>query len=523
MDGINQIFKLFYQNVNSKNVLDAPTKAEIIDKLSTLGVDNPGYDNTELVNKISKSLTNSVKEYERFFKKNNRKVNIKFLSAINGGYHLLNVFFSDDIKPGVMDSIEIYIPVLFNYLVSTISTVYKFLLNNKISFSSKISNYNRNDNFIVYVYDKKDAIDLIKFCNTNLKDKLGILSPFIYKIGYIGVSKQLNGKSYNSTVATLISDYIEECILSQRKKGYDAIDFQNFVNEKYQEADNYIDKSMYYIVAISIYCILTNKNILNYFEDEITLKFDYEYFHYFDEIVKDKIVYKHDNIIIDEQNNYKVYLKLQALNCLNRICKEEYRIEFNKVKKIGRKFTYKLLEQLDYMLLKSCDYNIKCDYKDQTIYKLIPYLYGYMAYNYKSCNIEETKKLISLIKKTMILKKLEENGKIYYECDGQKIVSSIPIITTLNGSVAIDIIDYNSLLCNITTIKKDKKRSFLNVYINVDINLLIDNKSYDSKRYRYATSQALLNDKRCDRAVENRKKDFSALFLDAKEEINNYL
>ena len=522
MNEINTFLVNIYNNIKSKNVLEPPTKAEILDKLSTMNVDNPGIDNTETVDKIADSLTKSIKDYENYFIKNGKSTSIKFLNAINGGYHLLNVFFSDDIIPGTMDSIEIYIPVLNSIILKAVPYVYKFLLDNRISFSSKVSNYNRNDNFIVYVYNKKDAELLINFCNNNLKGNLGILNPFIYKIGFVGVSKQLNGISYNVGIASLINEYIEECILNQRKKSYDAIDFQNFVNDKYQESDNYIEKSMNYIAAMSLYSILTNKNIINYFEDEIELKFDHEYFNYFEEIKNSKISYKHENVVIDEDTNFKVYLKLQALNCLNKIHVEEYSIPYDKVKKINKKFTYKILEQLDYMLDKKGNYNIKVSYKNEDIYNYIPYLYGYMAYSYKSCNVDETKKLVKNIKETIIVRKQDEE-KVYYEQNSQKIMSTIPIINTLNGAVAIDIIDKDNLMCNIVTLKRKEKSSFLNVYIDADINLLRDDKSYISKRYRYAVAQALLNKKRCEEALERRKKDFSALFLDTKIDISNYL
>lgn len=522
MNSINDFFSSIYNNIKSKEVLEPPTKAEIIDKLSTINVENPGIDNTEIVDKIASSLTKSIKNYEAYYNNSGTDVNIKFLDATNGGYHLLNVFFSNDIIPGTMDSIEIYIPILSSFLIKVVPYIYKFLLNNKISFSSKISNYNRSDNFIIYVYDKKDAELLINFCNQNLNNFLGTVNPFIYKIGFIGVSKQLNGISYNVGIASLINEYFEECILNQRKKSYDAIDFQNFVNDKYKSSDNYIEKSMYYIAAMSLYSILTNKNILNYFENEIELKFDYEYFRYFEEIKDKKNSYKHENVIINEDNNYKVYLKLQALNCLNKIHIEQYNTPFNSVKKINKKFTYKILEQLDYMLNKKSSYSIKASYINSDIYNYIPYLYGYMAYNYKSCNVEETKKLIDTIKQTLIVKK-QEDEKVYYEQNGQKLTSTIPIINTINGAVAIDIIDNDKLMCNIVSIKRKEKNSFLNVYINADVNLLMDDKSYKGKRYRYAVAGALLNKKRCDEAIERRKKDFSVLFLDANVEISNYL
>ena len=146
MYDINNILNIFSNYVNSRTVLEPPTKAEIIDKLCTLGVDNPGVDNTDSVNKIVKSVMNSVKKYENYFTSRNKEVNIKFLSAINGGYHLINVFFNDDSIPGVLEGINIIIPVKGDKLISVIPFIYKHLLSNRISFTSKISMFNRSDN-----------------------------------------------------------------------------------------------------------------------------------------------------------------------------------------------------------------------------------------------------------------------------------------------------------------------------------------------------------------------------------------
>ncbi len=524
MNAINEILQLFFNSVNSKSVLEPPTKSEIIDKLCTLKVDNPGADIDSDVEKIVSSVLKSIKKYEDYFIKRNREVNIRFLDAINGGYHLINVFFKEDNIPGVMEGISVYIPVVKSSILKTIPYIYRHLLSSRISFSSKISMFNRSDNFIVEVFNKEDALSLINFCNNNFKSSLGYVNPFLAKIGNVGVSKEINGMSYNLSIATLINDYIEECILKQRKKAYDATDFQNFVNDQYQSATNYVDKNMYYIVSVSLYCILTQDNILKYFNDNASLYFDYDnYYKYEDVNITGDYEYLYSGRVINKDTDYICYIKLQALNCLNKIYLEQYNKPFKKNTKINNKFTYKILEQLDYILSKNACYNININYNDVNIHKLIPYLYGYMAYKYKGCNSTEVKKLIDDINKTMILRKNEENGKIHYEQDNQKIISSVPIINTTNGSIAIDIIDNKTFMCNITVIKMHKKEKFLNVYIAIDYNLLSNNTSFKGRRYRYAIAEALLDNKRNRDALDRRNKDFSSLFLDSKKELKKYL
>lgn len=514
MYDINNILNIFSNYVNSRTVLEPPTKAEIIDKLCTLGVDNPGVDNTDSVNKIVKSVMNSVKKYENYFTSRNKEVNIKFLSAINGGYHLINVFFNDDSIPGVLEGINIIIPVKGDKLISVIPFIYKHLLSNRISFTSKISMFNRSDNLIVDVYTMEDAISLINFCNDRFKTELGMVNPFIAKLGNVGVCRELNGRSYNQGVAGLLNEYIEECILKQRKKAYDAIDFQNFVQEMYENADNYLDKNMYYITSVSLYSILTNDNILKYLKMDIKLTFDYDNYYKYEAVnITGTNEYLYSGKVINKDTDYICWVKLQALNCLNKIYEEQYLVGFSRNTIVNRKFTSKLLEQLDYILKPNSSYNIKINYKDAEIYKLLPYLYGYVAYKYKSCNIEEVRKLVDDINRTMIIEKGILDNKYYYIQDNGKIISSVPIINMNDGSVVIDVIDESSMMSNITIIRKGKKEKFLNVYIKVDYELLKSNRTYYGRIYRYKVGRMLLNDSRNKEALELRKKDFSSLFL----------
>ena len=322
MYDINKILEILKKYVNSKAVLEPPTKAEIIDKLCTIGVDNPGVDNTDSVLKIVKSVINSVKKYESFIKSKGKDPNIRFISAISGGYHIVNMFFEQEV-PSSLEGINIYIPVKGDKLLNVIPFIYKHLISNKISFSSKISMFNRTDNLIVAVYNKEDAISLINFCNNKFASELGIINPFISKLGNVGVSREMYYLSYNLAVATLLNEYIEDCILSQRVKPYDAIDFQNFVNEKYSNADNYLDKNMYYIVSISLYCILTN--ILKYLKSDIEIVFDYDNYYRYEVVnLSGDNEYLYSGKVINKETDYLCFVKLQALNCLNLISEEQY-------------------------------------------------------------------------------------------------------------------------------------------------------------------------------------------------------
>ena len=176
-----------------------------------------------------------------------------------------------------------------------------------------------------------------------------------------------------------------------------------------------------------------------------------------------------DNIWVDLYNHFLLPNWQKALNCLNKIYEEQYQVGFTRNTIVNHKFTSKLLEQLDYILKPNSSYNIKINYKDSEIYKLLPYLYGYVAYKYKSCNIEEVRKLVDDINRTMIIEKGILDNKYYYIQDNGKIISSVPIINMNDGCVVIDVIDESSMMSNITIIRKGKKEKLLNVYIKVEM------------------------------------------------------
>ena len=77
-------------------------------------------------------------------------------------------------------------------------------------------------------------------------------------------------------------------------------------------------------------------------------------------------------------------------------------------------------------------------------------------------------------------------------------------------------------MCNITILKKCKRENYLNVYLNLDYDLIRSSNDYNQKRYRYAVASALLDEARNKEALNKRKRDFSAVFLDSKE-ISKYL
>ena len=129
MNSINEILKLLEKKVNSYSVKEPPTKAEIIDALCTLGVDNPGFDNTSKVQKITSYVLKIIKKYELYFIERKKDINLQFLAANNGGYRLIKVHFSEDNISGI-NSICLFIPVISDTLENTVCLIENFSTKN---------------------------------------------------------------------------------------------------------------------------------------------------------------------------------------------------------------------------------------------------------------------------------------------------------------------------------------------------------------------------------------------------------
>ena len=167
--------------------------------------------------------------------------------------------------------------------------------------------------------------------------------------------------------------------------------------------------------------------------------------------------------------------------------------------------------------------NIIINYNSKTLKDLIPTLYGYIALKYKYFNEEECHKLIEIISHKLVVL-IDQSDKYYYMVDNQRIASSIPIIKSKQGFIAIDYIDSNDNLVNINIIQNGKIKSYLNVYVDIDKTMMRNDHNYYGRLYRNAIANALFNDERNEKSLIIRQKDFKACFISDKEgEVNKYV
>ena len=61
--------------------------------------------------------------------------------------------------PSISESIQIYLSINSTNYQNVVSSIYNYLIDNKISFKSRLSKINRNDNFILALYSKENILN----------------------------------------------------------------------------------------------------------------------------------------------------------------------------------------------------------------------------------------------------------------------------------------------------------------------------------------------------------------------------
>lgn len=516
MNNIDAFFKFYKDRINDMDVKQGPTEDEIYNKLCSYQSKHVNV--SDKVIQIVNFVEKYIKDYIKNCSLNKREIDINYINKNKGEWlKCLNVYFDTEM-PGVSEQIKIYLSLKPELYVDVSISIYNYLMKNHISFESTISKMYRNDNFVISLYSKDDVINLIKFLKHNrITNNLNPLNPFIYQDDNIGVVKEVRDLNYNQYTSKVICDYIEECILNQQLNPYTAFDFQNYIASVYEKSTGYQNKNMSYNLACSIHSIITNDNLIDRFNYKYMIELDLNYLSLYQSKL-DKL--KNQEEVKDELE----LIKLNALNCIYQIYVEKYNEIPSKNFKLNSRFINKILKQIELLLLDNSKCNIICNFKNKNISILIPYLYSFVALKYKKCNIEEAKKIIDKINTKMIILKEENDNMYIYELNKRTINSSVPIIESSNGCSTIEYIDLEDNVANINVIYNGKVDTYLNVYLDVDKLILKNNKNHYGRLYRNAIGNALLDKDRNNKALDERKNNFTAIFLsDSSKEVNQYV
>jgi len=169
------------------------------------------------------------KEWEQNFKNNTR------LNVFVDEKHPTFCQFVDNnlrIDRKGNDPVKIYLSLKPEYLYHGVEQIFKFLSDNSIKHQSKVSQYIRNDNVVIRVYDLKDAVKVMSYINKNhyLVKGHNEALPFCFHSGIVGLAMD-NYHSYNTIVSMFLYKYLEYKRHFNKLKEVSCQDFYNFVNQ----------------------------------------------------------------------------------------------------------------------------------------------------------------------------------------------------------------------------------------------------------------------------------------------------
>ena len=230
---INAFLKRMEWICQSNNFNEEEFKRIVYNELHNIGINVP---NKSIEYIFTHWINNNNRYNTKVFNSEKHKY---FCQFINEKYDMQVIKEADPVK--------LYIPIDENHLYHSVNRIFDFCENNNIIHTSKVAKVIRNDNVVLRVKNKDDALKVINFVNSDpyiLEGRLEV-NPFCINAGGVGLAID-NYNSYNSEVSSLIAQYIlfNKNNNLNYKTGYD--DFVNFVERvplKYQDERDRIYKS----------------------------------------------------------------------------------------------------------------------------------------------------------------------------------------------------------------------------------------------------------------------------------------
>ena len=171
------------------------------------------------------------------------------------------IAFNTNDKADYKEAIKVYLPVKYKYLISSLKTVFTYIIKNNIKATVKFHVKATNENIVIRFYDKNELIPFVNYCNNNFKldELLEPINPFIpnkYGIGFITDDNTVS--TYNITLSLLLEEYF-----MFRKEFLERVndeDFLNFIIDKYNNEIKEEVKFNIYSIIQCLKLIINNNN-----------------------------------------------------------------------------------------------------------------------------------------------------------------------------------------------------------------------------------------------------------------------
>ncbi|MDE5538902.1 MAG: hypothetical protein K2J20_00240, partial [Bacilli bacterium] len=199
------------------------------------------------------SLNNSLVRYD-----------VKALGKDENTTHYI-AFYADE-KANYNEALKVYFPVKYEYMISSLKTIFLYLIRNSIKATVKFHVKSTNEGIVIRFYNKKAAIPFINYCNNNfeLKDLLEDVNPFIATIYGIGIVEDDNTVgTYNQTLSNMLTEYFMYVKNNNLLEAVSDLDFLDYVRKRGNiEADKMV-KFNIKAVENNVTAILNHKSPIN--------------------------------------------------------------------------------------------------------------------------------------------------------------------------------------------------------------------------------------------------------------------
>lgn len=221
------IFLKRLANIYAQNP-DLPiTKSSIYYELRSFNVHNNKNEkiaNTSLIN-VQLNLNEKYKNDERV---NTFTFGKGYFWAIENREQLSDEEFYGKIEK----AIKLYVSVDSKDMYMVASSLFDFIIKEKIITQSKIAKEMRNDALVLRVSTKEEALKIINFLNEKFEYKSRVKpNPFLFDNGKVSIA--MDGRlSYNSTLSKLLQFYYQEKRINDTLDKVDENDFLAFLNKE---------------------------------------------------------------------------------------------------------------------------------------------------------------------------------------------------------------------------------------------------------------------------------------------------
>lgn len=176
---------------------------------------------------INRDVSDKFASWQKYFLfKNNIKV-----SSLQG--HFLNFFTTLGIKN---ECYKLYLHIPKDNLDECVKLIFDYICSKEYPHESKVGDMVRSDGIVIRVESKEALNDIVEFINNKKKITKCArrTNPFIIRKGVVGLSYD-ECLSYNSTIASLISDYLKGKYEKKELNTVDIDDFKIFALDYYNK------------------------------------------------------------------------------------------------------------------------------------------------------------------------------------------------------------------------------------------------------------------------------------------------